>query len=986
MPKKIYNFSLLRIILLTALASLILAWDVSAQEAGPQILPLSATGQGRGHAIAYSPDGGTVAVGTSLGIYFFDSSSLEQTRFIPTDTWVRALAFSPDGRWLASGSYDPTVRLWNVKDGTLTKELNGHTAWVRGLAFSPDGNYLATASDDNTVRLWRLADGNVIHILPEAGARAVTFSPDGTLLATGGYDKVIRLWRVGDGTLVRELTGHTDWVRALAFSPNGEFLASGAFDATLRLWRVMDGELLATREEHNASVLSVAFSPDGNLLASASVDTTVRMWSIPNAEPYALLRGHDDFVFGVAFSPDGKTLVSASVDNTARLWSVPDSSNPSALEQVSAPSNCAACHHPRGKQGPPRVIETGCIVCHQNGALALNWCPFLPRSSEPMRLSMSLPGWQNALDVPTDNNEISVIIFQPGNGEHFYSKGETFNTFQINGKVFSSTTPLEQVSVRLEAWSGTEQITFVLSQPSSAGQFSFSFNLTDLGNPPNTDAPQEYKCLECHHRSPNGVLTEGEILLKVTASTPEGKHAVDRRLIFINKSGVATLPADIALENGQPVHGVAIQAVTKLYQWRERAFQSFSDSNGNATLQVESLAQIPTTYQISVPPTVVDGVLYESIEQVEVILPPAADSAPAVTIQVRARLGQINGRITNFKEPLQLWAIEMPNGAVQRVTTSSDGTFSFANLRVGKYLLTADLQALAASGLTMEPQIVDLSQSPSSEIELTLQPLEGETLPGRVTDETNTALPFAWVSAGMQTQQTLPNAGPYSLFGLPADPPTVIVTAPGYYSQAQIANASSLDFELVPQPETRFLPWGSGTITLPPESVANVNGLEIAFEQGWLWGQGGDAEPLILQVDGAQITLSSGSFALERLPAQETWFYLLDGEARIQPSGGKMPIELEAGQMVRIEAGESIQAVDYDPIVTQALHPTTESPLSPQWQPSLSAQIRNRLALAGIGAAQVVTFVTYSLMTLLVLVLPFVGLYWWMRRRNTYAS
>jgi hypothetical protein len=398
---------------------------------------------------------------------------------------------------------------------------------------------------------------------------------------------------------------------------------------------------------------------------------------------------------------------------------------------------------------------------------------------------------------------------------------------------------------------------------------------------------------------------------------------------------------------------------------------------------VESLSQIPTTYQISVPPVVVDGVLYESIEPVEVTLPPGADSASAVTIQVRARLGQINGRVTNLKEPLQLWAIEIPNGAVQRVATLGDGTFSFANLRVGKYLLTADLQALAASGLTMKPKRIDLSQSPSTDVELSTQPLDGAALNGFVTDENGASLPFAWLNAGTQTQQTLPNAGAYSLFGLPADSPTVIVTAPGYYSQAQIAHASCLDFELVRRPETESLPWGAGSVTLPPETVARVDGMTIAFEQGWLWGQGGDTEPLILQVnDGAQITLSSGSFALERLPAQETWFYLFDGAAHIQPSGGKMPIEMEAGQMVRMEAGEVIQAVEYDPVAVQALHPAAESPLLPKWQPSLSAQIRNRLALAGIGAAQVVTFVTYALMTLLVIVLPIIGLYWWMKRKS----
>ncbi|MBU2611432.1 MAG: hypothetical protein KJ606_10905 [Chloroflexi bacterium] len=641
-------FSLLVLILLAGLTAGVLAFSVSAEGDSPRIIQISPTGQGRAHALAYSPDGKRLAVGSSLGINFFNSYDLQPIRFTPTDTWVRALAFSPDGSLLASGSYDPIVRLRRASDGTLLKELSGHTTWVRALAFSPNGELLATASDDNTVRLWNAPDGNLYHTFDQGteGARALAFSPDGTILATGGYDQIIRLWQVSDGTLLRELKGHTGWVRALVFSPDGEWLASGAFDATVRLWRVADGELLVTREEHTSSVLGLAFSPDGELLASASVDTTVRLWKMPAVEPYDLLRGHTDFVFSVAFSPDGKSLASGAVDNTVRVWDVPMEANPAAQERVSSPSNCKACHHPHSATHPARVIETGCAACHQDGALVLNWCPVLDRASGGTTLQVSYNIQGVEAGVPQATSDFGVVIATPGSGAHLYTPYEIITMIPIDGYIYSETVPLTEIELQLVVWSGTKQVAILSARPGADGTFSFSANIRPGGGEPFPDLDgQKFYCLNCHKKAMT-VLPPDEVLLVVTATTSDGAQASDERLIYVDHSGSASMPVNVLLEDGQPAPGVPLQASTRLYEWRGRTFTALSGADGQANLQVEALSQVPTTYQIFLPPVVVDGVLYESVEPVEVTLPPGPTSAPPITLRIRATKGQLSGQIT----------------------------------------------------------------------------------------------------------------------------------------------------------------------------------------------------------------------------------------------------------------------------------------------------------------------------------------------------
>ncbi|MBN1920210.1 MAG: hypothetical protein JW892_03115 [Anaerolineae bacterium] len=244
------------------------------------------------------------------------------------DDRATAVAISPGGELLASGSDDTTIKLWNIANGSLLFALNGHTSYVWGLDFSPDGTMLVSASDDNTIKLWNVSDGSLIRtIKSNAGFACVEFSPDGSLLASGSVDSTVKLWDPATGREVRTLHGHGGDVFAVAFSPDGGTLASASEDHTVVLWRVSDGTFLRTLEGHTDTVWDVAFSPDGQSLASGSADGTVLIRRVADGNLLKILNTHTDGVGSVDFFPQGDMLVSAAGswgNPTMWIWAVPN--------------------------------------------------------------------------------------------------------------------------------------------------------------------------------------------------------------------------------------------------------------------------------------------------------------------------------------------------------------------------------------------------------------------------------------------------------------------------------------------------------------------------------------------------------------------------------------------------------------------------------------------------------------------------------------
>mmetsp|Transcript_17672 Transcript_17672/g.68589 ORF Transcript_17672/g.68589 Transcript_17672/m.68589 type:complete len:526 (+) Transcript_17672:49-1626(+) len=286
--------------------------------------------------VRFSADGQYLATGCNRKAQIFsvaDGSlvhSLHDTSR-SDDLYLRSVSFSPCGQYLACGTEDKTVKLWDIEREEITHVFEGHEMDIYSLDFSSDGRFIVSGSGDKKAKVWDVDKRKCVFTLgndevgPKDGVTSVAISPDGRLVAAGSLDHIVRLWDAHTGYFLERYEGHQDSVYSVAFSPDGKSLASGSLDKTLKLWDLSESRsrsrCRSTFTGHSDFVLSVAFSPEGNWLVSGSKDSSVQFWDPRNAVTHMKLEGHKNSVISVAVNPQAGTFATGSGDLQAKIWS-----------------------------------------------------------------------------------------------------------------------------------------------------------------------------------------------------------------------------------------------------------------------------------------------------------------------------------------------------------------------------------------------------------------------------------------------------------------------------------------------------------------------------------------------------------------------------------------------------------------------------------------------------------------------------------------
>jgi WD40 repeat protein len=300
----------------------------------------------RGHSrevytVNWSPDGKFIASGSGdeTAQVWEASSGKNVLNYHGHSRWmgkglVQAVMWSPDGKYIASGSWDKSVRVWDASTGHTISTYRNYYEIVEAVAWSPDGKYIASGNRNGTAHVWDVASGKNIrnflgHYAKEVNVDvvAIAWSPDSKRVASASWDRTVKVWNAVKNSNKKNdyliFRGHTAEVNTLAWSADGTRIVSGGRDDLVRVWDSSNGGILLTYRGHTGYVVGVAWSPDGTRIASAGADRTVQVWDAATANHIYTYTGHTGRVNAVVWSPDGKYIASASNDKTVQIWQVP---------------------------------------------------------------------------------------------------------------------------------------------------------------------------------------------------------------------------------------------------------------------------------------------------------------------------------------------------------------------------------------------------------------------------------------------------------------------------------------------------------------------------------------------------------------------------------------------------------------------------------------------------------------------------------------
>ncbi len=584
--------------------------------------------------------------------------------------------------------------------------------------------------------------------------------------------------------------------------------------------------------------------------------------------------------------------------------------------------------------------------------------------------------WSGSAAAQEPFGQLRIQIARPSEGETFYS-GESSLVYSMFVKGYVSLADpmpaddLSQTTVRLQVWQNGSLVEEISSRAGKDGRFSFSLTVNSENSEELFPPTLEPACIVCHFVS-NNHLPAGEVLLKVIASLPDGRQASDERLIYSDRSEKKEILVRLVLA-GEPekvVPGVIVQAATRLYDWRGRTFLAKSGEDGVAHLKLESLNEAPTHYLIRVNPVIVDGVRYTSTSVAEIALEHGAAGPAMITLELTAEFGDLTGRVnpSSSMQSTNNFArlIHLPDGQFIDTNLDAQGEFQFSDVPLSKYLVLAGASGQAWKGVPVQESLAfaNLAEDLHQSVDLSIPAYSEHILQGRVVSGED-SVPFAWIraeKAGL-SQAVDAQTGEFAFHGLPQDTETLLVSAPGYYSQVVAVQPGKAGEVLEPvmlkeQDQTQKIAWGSGAIIIPPESLVE-RGANLVLRSGWLFGKGDGGQAILLRAGEYTIDLKEGRFALEYLPNESAWFMLFEGQAQIGHADGGAPVQLTGGQMINLQMEEAFVPVAYDWPILAVLRGLHQRDFPPTWEPTVSARIRDAAARLGVGAAQGLTYISY---------------------------